>query len=201
MRPELRNSSDRLARPRTALLPLRAAAGVSLVELLLVIVCVSILVAVAVPGYRYVTNNNRIAAEVNGLLGDMQYARAEAVREGQPVTVCSSSNGTQCSNSTSWQNGWIVFSDLNNDQTVDGPDVVLRKQASFAANGDTFAAGNGVSAVTFNREGFANFPLAVTTTTNFTLHDQTSTSTWTRCLAVSVVGQLTTETSGVGGCL
>src|SRR5450755_2996973 len=86
--------------------------GFTLLELLTVMTVAAILIAVAVPSYRYVTSANRIAAEVNGLLGDMQYARAEAIKEGQTVTVCVSSNNTSCSAATTWHSGWIVFSDV-----------------------------------------------------------------------------------------
>ena len=79
------------------------------------------------------TNSNRIAAEINGLLGDLQFARAEAIKEGQTVTVCVSSNGATCAGAavSTWQNGWIVFSDVNNDHTVDAGDAILRVQSTL----------------------------------------------------------------------
>ena len=150
----------------------------------------AILMAIAIPSYRYVTNANRIAAEVNGLLGDMQYARGEAIKEGQTVTVCVSSDGATCNGATTWQNGWIVFSDLNGDQTVDVGDTVLRVQSTFTST-DTFVANN-VAAVTFNREGFAaglgpNGSL-------ITLHALTPSSASTRCLSLTTVGLMTVQT-------
>src|ERR1700735_1178000 len=72
----------------------RASAGITLLEVLTVITIVSILMAIGVPSYQYVTSSNRISGEVNSLLGDLQYARAEAIKEGQTVSVCSSSNST-----------------------------------------------------------------------------------------------------------
>jgi type IV fimbrial biogenesis protein FimT len=151
---------------------------------------VAVLMAIAIPSYRYVTNANRIAAEVNGLLGDMQYARGEAIKEGQTVTVCVSSDGATCNGATTWQNGWIVFSDLNGDQTVDVGDTVLRVQSTFTST-DTFVANN-VAAVTFNREGFAaglgpNGSL-------ITLHALTPSSASTRCLSLTTVGLMTVQT-------
>ena len=106
-----------------------------MLEVVVVMAIAATLMAIAVPSYRYVTNANRIAAEVNGLLGDLQYARGEAIKEGQTVTVCVSSNGTSCSGAAvaTWQNGWIVFSDANNDHTVDGGDVILRVQNTFTS--------------------------------------------------------------------
>jgi type IV fimbrial biogenesis protein FimT len=180
---------------------LAASSGFTLVELLTVITIVAILMALGVPSYQYVTNANRISGEVNGLLGDMQYARSEAIKEGQTITVCSSSNSTTatptCSGSTSWRDGWIVFSDSNGNATVDALEPVLRVQQPFKV-GDTFNASGGISAVTFNREGFAlNLANAVTVTLHALLPNASS----TRCLKITIVGQLLTQSSGQGACI
>src|SRR6516162_378578 len=101
------------ARPPGALrsrAALRArASGITLIELLVTMTVVVILLSIGVPSFRYVTNANRIAGEVNGLLGDLQFARAEAVKEGQTVTVCRSLTGKSCQDLISWEKGWIVF--------------------------------------------------------------------------------------------
>ena len=171
--------------------PQRAAAkrmsGVTIVELMITVALVAILMAIGVPSYKYVTNANRLAAEVNGLLGDMQFARGEAIKEGRPVVICSSTDGATCANSTSWKNGWIVFSDVNANGSADAGETVRRVQNAFNST-DTFDADNNISAVSFNREGFAPGANAVT----ITLHDSTRDSKWTRCLKINTVGMLMT---------
>jgi type IV fimbrial biogenesis protein FimT len=168
------------------------AAGFTMVEMMMTVAIAAIVLTLAVPSFRYVTNSNRIAAEINGLLGDLQFARAEAIKEGRTVTVCVSSNGTQCTGTTNWQNGWIVFSDPADIGVVDANEVILRVQKPFSGT-DTFVS-NGLSAVTFNREGYAA-PIA--TGTLFTLHDSTSNSAWTRCLAFSTIGQVVSERANI----
>src|SRR4051812_16542540 len=108
-------------------------AGMTLTELVIVMSIAAILLGVAVPSYRYVTNSNRMSAEVNALLGDMQFARSQALREGSTVTVCISTTGAACASSTTytWQSGWVVFSDLNNDGVIGANDPVLRVQRKF----------------------------------------------------------------------
>lgn len=167
--------------------------GVSLLELLVVITIASVLFGVGVPSYRSVTNGNRIAAEVNGLLGDLQFARAEAIKEGQTVSVCASADGATCTNAPAWQGGWIVFSNANGDATVDPGDTVLRAQRPFDGT-DTFQASNNVGVVTFNREGFAT---GIANGALITLHDQTNNSNWTRCLSITRIGLMATQLSGV----
>ena len=62
--------------------------GFTLTELMVVVAIVAILLGIGVPSYRYISNSYRMSAEVNGLLGDLQYARSEAIKEGQTVTTC-----------------------------------------------------------------------------------------------------------------
>jgi type IV fimbrial biogenesis protein FimT len=106
------------------------------------------------------------------------------------VTVCVSSNGTSCAGVNTWQSGWIVFSDVNGNAVVDPGDVILRIQKPFTST-DTFVASNAVSAVTFNRDGYAN---GIAAGTLIELHDQTNNHNWTRCLAINLVGQIASQT-------
>jgi type IV fimbrial biogenesis protein FimT len=147
------------------------------------------------PSYKYVTARNRMAGEMNGLVGDLQFARAEAIKEGQTVTICVSTNGTSCTGTTAWTNGWIVFSDPNGNQTVDAGETVFRIQPTFTST-DTLTTTT-LTAISFNREGFA---LSLGSAPLFTLHNTPSISSYSRCLLVSVIGQLTLQMSGTGSC-
>jgi type IV fimbrial biogenesis protein FimT len=173
-------------------------AGFTMTELVIVMSIVAILMMIGVPSFKYVTTSNRISTEVNGLLGDMQYARSQAIKEGLPVTVCSSQHGTQCDGGNNWQGGWIVFLDSNNDQQVDNGETVIRIQTPFSST-DTFQPLNATfQYITFNREGYANTNNANTVTLE--LHDSSANTAWTRCLAISPVGMLTTQKTGGGNC-
>lgn len=155
---------------------------------------VVILMAIGVPSYRYVTTSNRVSTEVNSLLWDLQYARSEAVREGEPITVCVSGGGGSpacaAAGTGTWQSGWVVFSNPNNVTTPDTSDPTLRVQQAFTS-GDTFTSGNSTSAITFNRNGFASLGAAAVT---ITLHDSTGDSLYTRCLEITQSGMMSTET-------
>jgi type IV fimbrial biogenesis protein FimT len=161
---------------------------------MVVLAIVAILLSIGVPSYRYITNSYRMSAEVNGLLGDLQYARSEAIREGQTVTTCVSTNGTACTGGTAWAGGWIVFSDPNGNGTVDAGETVLRVQSPFTGQiPDTFNASNNVTAITYNREGFPRTAAGFLTTT-VTLQDSTVNGNWTRCLVIAVATPLGTQT-------
>jgi type IV fimbrial biogenesis protein FimT len=163
---------------------LNRVSGYTMVELIITVMVGSVLLMVAVPTFFWVTNSNRIAAEINGLLGDMQFARGEAVKEGQNVTVCVSTNGTTCAGTNTWQKGWIVFSTANN--------VPLRVQNTFTST-DTFVASNAVGTITFNRNGYAN---GIANGTLIELHDKTNNHNWTRCLTINLVGMIASQTYG-----
>ena len=167
--------------------------GFTLTELIMVVAIVAILLGIAVPSYRYITNSYRISSEVNGLLGDLMYARSEAIKEGQFVTVCVTVNGKTCTGNKSWDRGWLVFSNPKNGPQP--PGSILRIQDRFTGTQpDSFDADNGVSSVTYNREGFATTAAGFPNAT-ITLHDPTANPAWTRCLWITPQGILTVETS------
>jgi type IV fimbrial biogenesis protein FimT len=158
-------------------------AGFTMIELLMTIAIATVLTMIAIPSFRFVTNSNRIASEVNGLLGDLQFARAEAIKEGQNVTVCVSAAGASCDGTATWKSGWIVYSNSTNT-TIPVVGSILRIQNTFTGS-DTFLASNAVSTVTFNREGYA---VGIANGTLITLHDSTATTAWTRCVSVNLNG-------------
>ncbi|HTB66538.1 MAG TPA: GspH/FimT family protein [Steroidobacteraceae bacterium] len=179
-------------------------AGVTLVELLVVLTIAGILLGIGTSSYKSITTSYRISGEINGLLGDMQYARSEAIKQGQNVVVCvANSAGSDCAAAdTRWQDGWIVFANTTGASpptTSGNAALVMRVQPAFTAAGtgssDTLTDGV-TSYVTFDREGLA---LGLLTTRSglggavITLHDSTSNATRTRCLQVTNVGNVSVQ--------
>ncbi|SCX73954.1 GspH/FimT family pseudopilin [Variovorax sp. EL159] len=172
----------------------------SLVELMVVVALVAILVAVATPSLVGLIQSNRVTAEVNSFVGDLQYARSEAIKQGVPVSVCASSDGLTCLGTNTWQSGWIVFVDLDGSGTVNAGDTVLRKRPAWVG-GDTFAAAPSISAVTYSRDGFANLPVAATgASIVLALHTAPVNASATRCVSINRVGHQTVVPGGTGAC-
>jgi type IV fimbrial biogenesis protein FimT len=179
----------------------RLSRGLTLFELIVTMGIVAILLALAIPSYRYVTSANRVAAEVNALVGDLQFARSEAIKEGQNVVVCAANTaGNQCLGSGStWTGGWIVFSDANPNQSVDAGETIFRVQSAFTGT-DTLTSNNTINWISFNREGFATASGAgLSTTSMLTLHATPVSNGSTRCLLINQVGLLTVQQFG-GAC-
>lgn len=174
---------------------MRREAGFTLTELMAVSAIVAILLAIGVPSYKYISTSWRMSSEVNDLLGDLMYARAEALKEGQYVTVCVSSTSTGCT-AGGWQSGWIVFSNPTGAANP-AAGTILRMRAPFSGNPpDTFLANSGITAVTYNREGFTwTVGGGFLANTLLTLHNPTANSGYTRCLTLSPQGMAATETA------
>lgn len=180
---------------------MKISAGFTLIELLVVISIITVLMAIGVPSYRYVTNSNRLSAEVNGLLGDMQLARAQAIKEGIPVSVCSSADQINCNGSNDWSSGWIVFTDPAGTGVRDGDDVVLRTQKALHTGDKLVDPSGTLSHATFNRAGFLSFTGLPVEGITLTLHDDKQNANHTRCLWIASLGMMTTQTPATAtGC-
>jgi type IV fimbrial biogenesis protein FimT len=182
----------------------RRSAGFNLLELMVVLAVGAILTGIGVSSYRYVTYSNRVSTEVNSLLGDLMLARSEAIKQGVPVITCPLDTGPKCKATTSWEKGWMIFADVDNDGAyTSGTDVLIRVQNALTSGTDTFTSSDTtVTSVKFNREGFAvGLPFSSTENyVTFTLHTSPQNNQWTRCVQITSYGGLTTERYGKGGC-
>ena len=106
--------------------------GFTLIELLVTVAVLLVLLLVGVPEYRRMTENNRQVAAINTMIGDLNLARTEAVKQGRRVTLCGSTDGATC-DTANWELGWIVFTDSGTNETVDGSDILLSRNTGLPA--------------------------------------------------------------------
>lgn len=172
--------------------------GFTLVELLVVIALAAIFITIAVPSYRSLLVQDRMAGEINDLSGDIEFARAAAVESGLPVTICGSNapsaSAPVCAGGD-WSGGWVVFRDVDDNQTFSAAagDTVLRFHRALDG-GDTLAGklgtpgalGGALTGITVNRMGtMVNAVL--------TVHDADDTTAWRHCLIVPMTGTVTAD--------
>ena len=95
-------------------------AGFTMVELMVTLAIAAIVTAFAIPALRDFVLNNRSAAFLNEFVVAANSARAEAVKRGAPVTLCSSSNPTAqnptCDGGGIWETAPIQGSDYDGEQ-------------------------------------------------------------------------------------
>ncbi|MFT3929809.1 MAG: GspH/FimT family pseudopilin [Spongiibacteraceae bacterium] len=85
--------------------------GFTLIELMMTILVAAILMALAVPGFRTLTQNTQQRNAVSDLNAMLSRMRTEAAGRHLPVTACVSTNQSSCSSASTWESGWILFVD------------------------------------------------------------------------------------------
>ena len=96
--------------------------GLTLVELLVTIVVLSVLLALGVPEIQSFIKSNRLTGQANDLVVSIQLARSEAVKRGTRGVICARANENECSDSDDWTTGWIVFTDVDQDSKLTDDD-------------------------------------------------------------------------------
>lgn len=99
-------------------------AGFTVTELLTTMAVVGISLSIAVPSFQTVVNNNRRATAVNQLSSSLHIARSEAITRNVQVTICQSADGDAC-DGAAWEDGWIYFTDLDQDRVLDAGEQLL----------------------------------------------------------------------------
>ena len=167
--------------------------GFTLTEMLITVAIIVLMLAAGVPAYQSLATSMRMSGEVNSFLADMKFARSEAIKRGQPVYVCSTANGSTCSNDTStsssnWATGWLVYVDNTGSGFTSAPSAgqVLRVSPGVT-RGDTLS---GASAAQISQSGY-NFLVGTVT-----LHDANNDAAQRRCITFAAGSSVLSKGSG-----
>jgi len=130
--------------------------GFTLVEMLLTVAVISIVMAFALPSMRAFSQNDRLTTNVNSMVGHLAYARSEAVKRSQQVSVCVSNNtetpAPSCTGG-SWEDGWLVYIDADASNTFDANEIVIKAHAPLTGDNRLTPTALGVQ-ITYNNRGF-----------------------------------------------
>jgi type IV fimbrial biogenesis protein FimT len=131
---------------RNAMKTLKHTHGVTLIELMITLSMVAVTLGLGVPTFQNFQVGLRRAQVITELVTSFTLARSEAARRGDSVEICASQTGAACSISLDpgWHNGWVVFADANQDNTID-PDEIIHvarfENPTFSLTGDISVVG------------------------------------------------------------
>jgi type IV fimbrial biogenesis protein FimT len=175
----------------------RRQGGFTLIELMIVVVVVSIMLALAAPSFYSTIKNNRLRTEADRIVTSFNLARSEAVKRNIDVVICPSSDGATCTGSVA--EGWLIFADLDQQGDLDtgtDPDPVIKiyealPQGYTIMKTDGTAYGSG--STTFYPDGSSNSPETI----YLCPQDKDASAAW--AIRVNVVGRVTARHGDNGG--
>ncbi len=85
--------------------------GVTLIESMVTIAILVILTTIAAPSFLGLIASSELSSTTNDLIAAIAKTRNQAISTGTRVSICKSADGTQCTNSGNWEQGWISFID------------------------------------------------------------------------------------------
>jgi len=102
-------------------------AGVSLAELLIVLLLATILLGVAVPNYRAALERQQLRIAVNDLVAAINLTRSHAMARGGQVMLAPLEPA-----GAAWRLGWVVFIDENGNRRPDAGELLLLRRGPIA---------------------------------------------------------------------
>jgi len=111
--------------------------GFTLYELLTTIMIIGVIMAIGVPNMAEFTQNSRLTSTSNDMLASFYIARSEAARSKSNITICASANSLDPAAACggTFNDGWIIFVDLNGDLVHDAPAESIVKAFPPVATG------------------------------------------------------------------
>ena len=156
-------------------------AAFTLIELMVALGVLAVLAAIAVPGYDNMVLNSRLRTYTTEFAASARLARSEAMKRNTPITLCTSSDGSNCDDAAGWEQGWVMRAGS----------TVIR---SYPAAKDGYLLASTVRELTFLPSGFGATPLSLTICRASPLGGQE------RALTLSVTGRVTVSRTHTGSC-
>lgn len=132
--------------------------GFTLIELLIVIVIISISIVLVAPNLSSIFNKNKAIEQSHNFLSALVLARSEADISADNISICAKEpdsdlciDYTTSTNNNTWENGWLLFQDANNNGTYEAISEKLIRIQIY--NNNTVTSSTPASTVTLNQNG------------------------------------------------
>ena len=141
--------------------------GFTLVEAMVTLSLAVASLTAGAPMIKGVADAMRLNSASEGYFHSLMLARSEAIKRGSRVVLCKSADVATCTTQGRWEQGWLVFHDVNNNAKLDAGETVLARQealpkgvrlignqpvasyVSYTSLGNTVTPGGGFQAGTF----------------------------------------------------
>tara|TARA_B100000686_G_C16745299_1_gene949091 strand:+ start:533 stop:1147 length:615 start_codon:yes stop_codon:yes gene_type:complete len=162
--------------------------GFTLIELMVTIAIIGIVALFGIPAFGDFVLNNRIRGQASDFLVQLKHARLEAMRTATRVTVCPGTEAGGC-DGTNWENGWMVFIDVNTNAVLDSGEAVIGIGA--ALDGDnTLRSSAFANYISFRHDGSSTSIAGSGLAGSFALCDSRGYGDKARAIAVSASGRV-----------
>lgn len=129
-------------------------AAFTLLELITVLTMLTILVTLAIPSFRAMIQNNQSTSVTNELVSALNLARSEAIKRGISVSVCAATDSTFSACGSNWNNGWLTFTNNNEDSNFTDSTEILLKAGQITGSGISITTTPVVGIATYQSTGF-----------------------------------------------
>ena len=172
------------------------AKGFTLLELLTVLSILSILIAIS-GSYSDIVRSNQITTHAQDFITAIKYMRTKAINSNQRITLCKSDAGIlprKCRHdhgASSWDQGYIIFVDVNNDQELTDPDTqLLRVTDRFPHSLKLYGNSPVQDYLSYDGSGFSSSQTGAIQMGSFILCDELNANASSRHLFIASSGRV-----------
>lgn len=174
--------------------------GLSMIELLMVLVIGGLLVALAGPSFNALVHAQRGSALASGLFDGLQLTRIAAITRNDRVVMCKSVDGSGCSTIGGWHQGWIVFQDNNNNAVLDLGEAVIDRHHTLSPGWQLIGNGPVSNYVSYGSTGYSKLISGAFQAGTFTMCPMTSGTSPARQIVINSAGRTRVQKAAASVC-
>jgi len=104
--------------------------GLSLIELISSVAILGAMSSIAIPSFNNYIEKSKIKSVSLNLRSILSLARQNAISTSKDTYVCELINEQTCNThrpfKANWSNGWLAYTDINNNAELDAQDTIIR---------------------------------------------------------------------------
>lgn len=137
------------------------ARGFTLVELMVTVAILVILLAIGVPAMQGFLASRQVAGKADALASAIRFARSEALKRSQSVTICQTTTAdsvtpTCDTGNGDWNSGWLIFVDNNPaDGSYNKDELLIKVQQALPGSGVFKVGDKKQRTINFTADGLA----------------------------------------------